>query len=209
MAVTVYWIEYITGETPGTTDHNLGIGEAYAYSEAHTVTNATNLNFGNTSARALTPATYPIAAGSNSYSKYFKLMFSGSYTQISNAKLWASTSNYVTDEYIWFSGNVDYAAPATAEVLSGEPDAEWTDFGVGRRIPTSQPSNNNVVLTRYAQESAGTSASTMPTANETEASPGYYSGSYSATIVFQLTTSASSPAGPVNQKTISLTYDRQ
>lgn len=193
MAVTVSWIEYVSGESPGTDQG----------------TAASNINFGNTSAVDLTPSSYPIAAGSNSYSKYFRLLFSGSFTQISNAKLWKSAGTYVTDEYVWFSGNVDYATPSTSEILSGEPDAEWTDYGTGRRIPTSQPSNNNVVLSRHATGSGGSTNTTLPEGDETNSTPGYYSGSRSAILVFQLTTSASTPAGPVNQKTISLTYDRQ
>jgi len=209
MAVTVYWVEYVDTESPGTTQHNLGTGASFDAGEAHTVTSATNLNFGNTSARDLTPSSYPIAAGSNSYSKYFRLQFSGNFTQISNAKLWKSAGAYVTDEYIWFSGNVAFVAPSTTAILSGEPDAEWTDFGTGRRIPTSQPSNNNVVLYNEATAGAGSNTATLPKPGESNSTPGYYSGSQSAVIVFQLTTSASTPAGPVNQKTISLTYDRQ
>jgi len=203
MAVTVYWVEYVGSESPGTTQH-----DNYDF-DSHSVTSATNLNFGNTSARDLTPASYPIAADAESYSKYFVLQFSGSFTQISNAKLWKSAGNYVTGEYIWFSGNVDFVAPSTSAILSGEPDAEWTDYGTGRRIPTSQPSNNNVVLSSYATGGGGSTSTTLPESFETVSSPGYYSGSRSAVLVFQLTTTASTPAGPVNQKTISLTYDRQ
>ena len=209
MAVTVYWVEYITGESRGTTQKYLGTGHDFDTAEAHTVTSSTNLNFGNVSEADLTPTSNPIAAGSNSFSKYFRLQFSGAYTQISNAKLWKSAGAYVTDEYVWFSGNIDFAAPGAGAILSGEPDAEWTDYNTGRRIPTSQPSLNNVVLYSGASTAAGSTAAVLPAWQEAESTPGYYSSSRSATIVFQLTTSASSPAGPVNQKTISLTYDRQ
>jgi len=212
MAVTVYWVEYAIGESPGTTQHNLGTGAAFDVGEAHTVVSSSNLNFGNTGARAdipFTPSAFPIAAGSNSYSKYFRLQWSGSYTQISNVKLWKSAGAYVTDEYVWFSGNVGFVDPATTAILAGEPDVEWTDFGTGRRIPTSQPANNNVVLHTDATAAAGTTAAVLPEAFESNSTPGYYSGSQSAVIVFQLTTSANTPAGPVNQKTFSLTYDRQ
>ena len=206
MAVTVTWVEWVSAETPGTEPHDTFTFKVATDTPA-TITSATNLNFGNVSSRDLTPSSYPIAAGSNSYSKFIKLNFSGSFTAISNGKLWKSAGAYVTDEYIWHSGSVEMATPAaaTATIFSGEPDVEWTDYGVGRRIPTSQPSNNNVIL-RYG----GTSESTLPdgTLPDAASSPDYYSGSRSALMAFQLTSSASTPAGAVNQKTISLTYDR-
>ena len=182
--------------------------------DAHTITAATNINFGNTSARDLTPSSYPIAAGSNSYAKYFRLQFSGSFTQISNAKIWKSAGEYVgdgvgTEEVIWFSGNVNFATPSTTSVMSGLADTEWTNYNTGKRIPTSQPTPNNVVLFSGASEAAGSASATLPAKGELESSPGYYSGSRSATMVFQSRTTASAPAGAVNQKTISLTYDRQ
>jgi len=210
MAVTVYWVEYAEGETPGTTAHdNYWHDGADAGVKAHSVTSATNLNFGNTPARDLTPSSYPIAAGANSYAKYFRLQFSGSYTQISNAKIWKSAGAYVTGEFIWFSGNVDFTAPATTSILSSLTDTEWTDYNTGRRIPTAQPSLSNVVLCSAATEAAGSNEATLPEAGEIALAGGYYSGSRSATMVFQLTSNVdTTPAGPVNQKTISLTYDR-
>ena len=212
MAVTVYWVEFAISESPGTTQHNLGTGHVFDSGEEHTVTNSANLNFGNSGTRAdipVVPATFPIAAGSNSYSKYFRLQWSGSYTKISNAKIWKSAGAYVTDEWVWFSGNVDFIDPATADILSGEPDDEWTAFNVGRRIPTSQPSVNNVILYNGDNPPIGSDTATLPRDGESTSTPGFYSGSESAVIVFQLNTSAGSPAGPVNQKTFSLTYDRQ
>ncbi len=193
MAVTVYWVEWITTETPGTTAHD-------DFTTPHTVTAATNINFGNTSARDLTPSSFPIAAGSDSFTKYFALQFSGSFTQISNAKVWKSAGNYVTDEFIQFSGNVAFAAPVTTD--ASDPN-----------IGTSQPGVNNVGLsfsdlTGGSGVGAPATGRTLPEAGDTNSSPGYYSGSRSCLLRYQLVTSASSPAGPVNQKTISLTYDR-
>ena len=211
MAVTVYWVEYITGESPGTTQHNLGVGTAWVFPEIHTVISASNLNFGNVSSRDLNPAETgnPVAAGSNSFSKYFRLQWSGSFTQISNAKIWKSEGTYVTGEFVWFSGNVDFTAPSISAILSGEPDVEWTGFNTGRRIPTAVPTLNNVILFNGDNPPIGSDTATLPAPSESNSTPGYYSGSESAVIVMQAVTSTSSPAGPVNQKTISLTYDRQ
>lgn len=193
MAVTVYWVEWISGETPGADSHDTN-------GAPHTVTAATNVNFGNTSARDLTPSSFPIAAGSNSYTKYFALQFSGSFTQISNAKIWKSAGNYVTDEFIQFSGNVAFATPVTTDASDSNVD-------------TSQPGVNNVGLsfsdlTGGSGVGAPATGRTLPESSDSNSSPGYYSGSRSCLLRFQLVTSASSPAGPVNQKTISLTYDR-
>jgi len=174
MAVTVTWIEWNGSDTPG---NNVG-------------TAASNLNLGNTDARDLTPASYPIAAGSLSYHKNIKLNVSGSYTKISNGKVYKSAGDYVTEEVITFSGSKVWVAPATAD--TADPD-----------IPTSLPGDNNVIL------SGGTTDGTLPRNGESESSPGYYSGSRSDLVNFQLETTSNTPAGAVNTKTISFTYDRQ
>ena len=173
MAVTVTWIEFnaSTGG-PGT----------------HVGTTATNVNFGNTDAVNLAVASYPIAAASNSFAKYLKINISGSYTSISNAKLYKSAGNYVTGESLLFSGSVAYAAPATT--TTGDP-----------AIPTSLPGSNNICLPDLTTD-------TLPDESEVESSPGYYSGSRTSILRFQLQTTSSTPAGAVNQKTFSLTYDR-
>jgi hypothetical protein len=173
MAVTITWIEWNSSDTPG---NNVG-------------TAASNLNLGNTDARDLTPASYPIAAGSLSYHKNIKINVSGSYTQISNGKLYKSAGAYVTEEIMTFSGSKAWVTPATDD--TADPD-----------IPTSLPSAN-VIL------SGGTTDGILPRNGESESSPGYYSGSRTDLVNFQLETGSSTPAGAVNTKTISFTYDRQ
>lgn len=194
MAVTVYWVEWITGEAPWVTGHdNVGA--------PHTVIAATNINFGNTSARDLVPASFPIAAGSNSFTKYFAVQFSGAFTQISNAKIWKSAGAYVTDEFIQFSGSIGYTAPVTTDAADSN-------------IPTAQPAVNNVGLTFENRDNSlvfpdlAAHSRTLPESFESNSTPGYYSGSRSSVMRFQLVSSAATPAGPANQKTISLTYDR-
>lgn len=206
MAVTVFFVEWVSTETPGF-DTSDTLHDNFKLASAHSITAATNLNLGNTSARDLTPSSFPIAAGSNSFHKVLSLQFSGSFTQLSNAKIWKSAGAYVTDEFIQFSGNIEYSAPATADVSDAN-------------IPTAQPSTNNVGLdfrgTASGQSRVGgvapdepATGRVLPHEDETASSPGSFSGSRSCLIRFQLVTSASTPAGPVNQKTISLTYDRQ
>ena len=92
---------------------------------------ATNINFGNTDAVDLTPANYPIAVGGNSFFKQFIIDFSGSYTAISNMKIYKTSGNYVEGESIQFSGSVDASTPST--VNQNDPT-----------IPASLPHTNNV-----------------------------------------------------------------
>lgn len=173
MAVTITWIEWNGSDTPG---NNNG-------------TAASNLNLGNNDSRDLAPATYPIAAGSDSFHKNIKINISGSYTQISNGKLYKSAGDYVTNEIMTFSGSVAWVTPATDD--TADPN-----------IPTTLPSNN-VIL------SGGTTAGVLPRNGESESSPDYYSGSRTDLMRFQLETESDTPAGAVNTKTISFTYDRQ
>jgi len=174
MAVTITWYEFTGANTPGNSVGAL----------------ATNINFGNTDAADLTPASYPIAAGSNSYFKQLVVNVSGSYTKISNMKLYKSAGDYKTGETIQFSGSVDASTPAVAD----QSDA---------LIETSLPGSNNVA------PKGGTTAGSLPYNGETESSGGYYSGSRTTLMRFQELTTGSTPAGAVNEKTISFTYDRQ
>ena len=174
MAVTVTWIEF--NESNGSPGSHVG-------------STATNINFGNTDAVNLSPASYPIAAASNSFAKYLKVNISGSYTQISNAKLYKSAGNYVTGESILFSGSVDWAIPVTTD--TSDP-----------AIATSLPESNNICLPNLTTD-------TLPASTEEASSPGYYSGSRTSLMRFQVQTTSSTPAGAVNQKTFSITYDRQ
>ena len=174
MAATVTWYEFNGANTPG---NSVG-------------SQATNINFGNSDVVNLTPASSPIQAGSNSYFKQIVANFSGSYTQISNLKLYKSAGDYVSGESLQFSGSVVVSAPATAD----QSDAA---------IPTSLPGSANVAPAGL------TTAGVLPLAGESESSPGYYSGSRTSLTRFQLLTTGATPAGAVNQKTFTLSYDRQ
>lgn len=172
MSVAITWIEFNGSDTPG---NNVG-------------TAASNLNLGDNDSRDLTPATHPVAAGSKSYHKNIKVNISGSYTQISNGKLYKSAGDYVQSEVITFSGSKAWSTPATDD--TGDPD-----------IPTTLP-DANVIL------NGNTTDGTLPRDTESESSPGYYSGSRSDLMNFQLETESDTPAGATATKTISFTYDR-
>jgi len=203
MAATIFWVEWITGETPGTTPHDDSSFKTGGDTPA-TITAATNINFGSVSARDLTPGSNTITANTASFTKYFRAQFSGSYTTISNAKLWKSAGVYVTGEDIQFSGSLAYVAPTATDAT--DPSIETDATGTAT-------SNNYVGLNAYDPSDLAASSRSLPHANESSSSPGltgevdYYSGSRTSTMRFQTVTTSSTPAGAVNQKTISLQYD--
>ncbi|MEA3342181.1 MAG: hypothetical protein U9R15_19625 [Chloroflexota bacterium] len=147
------------------------------------------INFGNADEADLNPADYPIPAGSNSFFKQLIINISGSYTTINNMKLYKAAGNYKEGESIQFSGSVAASTPTIID--QGDP-----------AIPTSIPAANNVAP--YGL----TTADSLPLSSEVESSPGYYSGSRTSLMRFQLLSTAEAPAGMVNMKTFSFTYDR-
>jgi hypothetical protein len=168
-----------------------------------------NLNFGAVDSTNVVPAYYPIPAGSNSYAKYFKLQFSGSFTTIGNIKLWMSNGLLKTGESILFSGNVAKGttiSPSTTSILTTHPGSGTF---IPKAIPTSVPTTANIC-------SQNTTSSTLPIntimgagyAGEIYSSPGYYSGVRASCCVMQLQTTTAIEAGAVNTKTFSVIYDR-
>ena len=151
---------------------------------------ATNINFGNVDAVDLIPANYPVIVGNNSYFKQLIINFSGSYTEINNMKLYKSSGDYINGETLQFSGSVIASTPNTID--QGDP-----------LISGSAPDSNNVA------PRGGTTDGSLPYVGETQSSPGYYSGSRTSLMRFQLLTTENTPAIAGNLKTISFTYDRQ
>lgn len=188
MAVTVFWVEYITGESPGSTPND-------NFTTPHVVTDANTINFGNISARDITTASNPVTAGDNSFDKYFTFQISGSYTQISNGKLWKSGGSFVTGETMQFSGNIAHATPSASD--ASDPD-----------IPVATPLNN-VGFNFLDSADVAAQDKTLPSGTESASSPGFFSGSRTSIMRFQALTTGSTPAGAVNQKTITMQYDRQ
>lgn len=173
MAVTVKWIEF-----PGAPIED-GV-------------EATNLNFGSVDEVDLNPADYPIAAGNNSYEKYWKIQWSGSFSSISNAKLFKSDGDLVAGESLKFSGDLK----ADGLSSNGEKPSTPTQAPVpAPDIPESVPVENNVRL----------SVTGDPENMGILSGPGEVR---SKMLLFQLQTTTVIDAGPVDTKTISLIYDR-
>ena len=143
----------------------------------------TNLNFGSVDSPNLVPVTNPIVAGQNSFDKYVKGAFSGSFTRVDNFKFWKASGSYVTAEGCSFSGSVTYVQPTQA--LNGDP-----------AVPTSEPTDPNVGIHHdifgYIDG---------PADNGYSKKTDY--------MRLQLQTGVTTPGGPVNQKTLVLQYDEQ
>jgi len=175
-SLDVKFIEWNESQTPGTYDG----------------TEVTTLNFGSTDTADLTPSSAKITAGDNSYSKHIKFQFSGSFTSITNAKVYKSAGTYESNVDILYSGSSQKTgAPSQTTITTNDGS-----------IPTSLPSYNNLVLRVGSTTDAG-----LPNPSDVHSSPGYYSGSRSDITVWQLTTTESSPAGAGAQLTHTIQYD--
>ena len=151
---------------------------------SETVTDGiSNINFGSVDSPNINPADHPIRAGENSYEKWIRCKFTGTFNKIENIKIWMSSGTYVTGEVI-----------KTNLTTSGYSDASYstptdsTSTVAVNDMPTSEPSGPNLGI--------GGSLSGSLT-----------SEGYSDYWVLQLQTSASTPPGDVNTKTFTMQYD--
>lgn len=150
----------------------------------------TNLNLGSTNAPNLAPSTYPITAGTYSYSKWIKGLWSGTFTRIENLQFWmSSTGPYVTGEVIrcsastegGYAGTTTYVAPTTT-----------LDAQVDNTVPVADPSAANIGFTGVLAASLTTSTA---------------GSNMSDFIVLQASITAAASAGATNQKEFRLQYD--
>lgn len=105
----------------------------------------TNLNLGSDNSADLAPSTYPITAGTYSYSKWVKGWWGGSFTRIENLQFWMSSSGtgYVTGEKIRCSATTSsYAGTTTYTTPTTSLDAQ-----VDNVIPTADPGAANIGFT--------------------------------------------------------------
>ena len=135
---------------------------------------ATNLNFGSINLANMNTSLYPIVAGSNSFEKWIKLQFNGTFTSISDIKVYKSDGSYVTGEQLKYSGE---------ETTWVEPVATASTIAT-TTFPVTEPTSANV--------SIGGSLSGSITVV----------GNTSDFIVLQTQYSANTSAGSVNEKTL-------
>jgi len=139
----------------------------------------TNLNFGNLDTPNVNVTLYPVTRGQNSYSKYIRGFFTGTWTDITAIKFWKSLGNLVSGETIKAAANVSYVTPSkTSTGDSNIPILESTALSVN-----SAEGEVNI-------EYGGSAVS-----------------GYTAYIRLQLQSLISTTPGAVNQKTFTLQYD--
>ena len=156
----------------------------FAFSESNLVGQVVadgiaNINFGSVDDHELVPATYPITRATNSFDKYIRALFTGSWTEISAMKFWKSAGTYKTDETITGSANATYATPS--QTSNGDS-----------LIPTSEG-------TALAINSAEGAATIIYGASGVSG--------YSAYVRLQTKTLVTTPSGAVAQKTFTFQYD--
>ncbi len=138
-----------------------------------------NVNFGSVDAANIVVASNPIVRGQNSFGKYIRAKFTGTWVEISSIKFWKSAGAYVTGELIKAAANVIYATPS--QVDTGDST-----------IPTTE----GTALSVNSAEGAPTivyGASGVT--------------GYTAYIRLQTQSTISTPTGAGNQKTMVLQYD--
>lgn len=138
-----------------------------------------NLNFGSNDSAELNTTTYPITRGDASFEKYIRCLFTGIWTEISNMKFWKSVGAYVTGEAIKAAANVVYATP------SATPNAD-SDIPIIEGSALAIQSAEGAAIIEYG--ASGVSG-------------------YTGYIRLQLRTTAATPAGAVNSKTLTFMYD--
>jgi len=94
----------------------INLAATFQWSESNgageTVTDGiSNLNFGSIDTPNITPSANPIPAGNNSFEKWARGRFSGTFTSVANLRFWKSAGAYVTGEDIKATVNETYATP--------------------------------------------------------------------------------------------------
>lgn len=146
--------------------------------------NITNCNYGSSDTYNLVVATYPITAGNNSYEKFWRVYWSGSFNQIDNLQVWVNpdvdseldlVSNLTTSSYV----QKTYTTPVDTSCSS-----------CTYQVPTADPGNANL----------GIGGSLSGTTNAT---------GYSDYMVSQLTSASTATPGDMTQVTYTFQYDEQ
>ncbi len=151
-----------------------------------------NVNFGSVAQAELDPATYPLTAQADghSFEKWLRLYVSslGGSSQLDNIKIWLSSlgGGWKTGEGM--SANLRESGYSEASYPSAGP-IETDSVDADQVMPEAEPSGPNLGIGGVL---SGQITSTP---------------AYSDWAVLQLDVTASTPAGSVNQKTITIQFD--
>lgn len=146
-----------------------------------------NWNFGSTDAPNVIPASFPITAGTNSFTKFWRFHVSdmASSNKIDNLQCWKSAGAYVTGE------DIQCSLTTTEGTYDATPYATPTQTTyTAATFPTADPGTANwgikATLSGYLTVTG-----------------------YSDYLKAQMATTGSTPPGNVNQKTFTINYDEQ
>lgn len=138
-----------------------------------------NLNFGSVDAPNLVTIDYPITIGQNSFSKFIRGKFTGTFTEISNMKFWKNSGSYITGESVKAGANVAYSTPSQVGTVDSD-----VPILVGSALSLNSFEGESTI--EYGV--SGVSG-------------------YTGYVRIQLRTTGSTPAGAVNQKQFTMQYD--
>jgi len=166
VVATFGWVEYLANATATATP--------------------TNLNLGSTTAANLAASTYPITAGTYSYEKWIRGLWTGSFTRIENLQFWMSSSGggYVSGETLKISGTTSsYAGTDTYVTPTTSADAQAVNV-----MPIADPAAANIGF-------AGSLAASITAEGDSDF------------IVIQASVTSAASAGATQQKEFRLQYD--
>lgn len=153
-----------------------------------------NLNMGSNDSAELDPATYPITAQADghSFEKWVRLYVSdmGTSSIVDNLKIWLSDIGAAWKTGEGMSANLRESGYVQASYPAGGP-VEVDSTVADQTMPETEPSGPNIGIAG----SLGGQITTTP--------------AYSDWAVLQLDVSELTPAGSVNQKTITMQWDEQ
>lgn len=146
--------------------------------------NVTNCNFGSDDSIQITPATFPITAGNNSFEKWWKMDFTGAFTTIDNLKIWKNSGAYVTGETL--DTNARESSYGGAETYT--TPTETTSIVATEVMPETEPGGANLGI-------GGSLAGNLGAPGDSDY------------LIVQLQTTGATPPGSVNQKSFTFQYD--
>jgi hypothetical protein len=136
-----------------------------------TETTATNLNFGSIDqANITTPASYPVAAGENSYEKYVKADFSGTFTSISNLRFYLLSGTIGANDHIYFDGETtSYTQPvvtisvvATTDIPESEPGTANVSIGGSLSGELTSAGKSDYIVLQFNSDAADSAGQKGP-----------------------------------------------
>lgn len=117
-----------------------------------------NANFGSVDAPNIVPATDPITAGNNSFEKWVRGRFSGTFTTIANLRFFKSAGAFVTGEVLKAAANAAFATPVDTTSVVATVDVPTTEGGA--LLPVAPAGNPD--FSGYITMQLQTTVSTPP-----------------------------------------------